>query len=211
MKHFFSVAVTAFLLFGSANASQTAYFPPGTLDGTEQASHFKEEWYSGQLRALKEPSLWELSKTQKTQTYRFLWLRSFHHPISVRLDIRQDGTGLLTTKATSGQGGYKPGALVMNKTRALTKEQTTWALDRINEIGFWGLPTYEKPKESVGANGEKTVEIGVDGAQWIFEGVKDGQYQVTDRWSPENGPMHTLGIVMLIDLAQLKLLYQEVY
>ena len=211
MKHFLSVAIKAFLLFGSANASQTAYFPPGTLDGTEQASQFKEEWYSGQLRALKEPSLWELSKTQTTQTYRFLWLRSFHHPISVRLDIRQDGTGLLTTKVTSGQGGYKPGALVMNKTRALTKEQTSWALDRINEIGFWGLPTYEKPKEGVGANGEKTLQIDVDGAQWILEGVKDGKYQVTDRWSPENGPMHTLGIMMLIDLAQLKLLYQEVY
>jgi hypothetical protein len=211
MKHFLSVAITAFLLFGSPNGSQTAYFPPGTLDGTEQSSHFKEQWYSVQLRALKEPSLWELSKTQTTQTYRFLWLRSFHHPISVRLDIRRDGTGLLTTKATSGQGGYKPGALVMNKTRALTKEQTSWALDRINEVGFWGLPTYEKPKEGVGANGEKTLQIDVDGAQWILEGVKDGKYQVADRWSPENGPMHTLGIMMLIDLAQLKLLYQEVY
>ena len=99
----------------------------------------------------------------------------------------------------------------MNKTRALTKEQTSWALDRINEIGFWGLPTYEKPKEGVGANGEKTLQIDVDGAQWILEGVKDGKYQVTDRWSPENGPMHTLGIMMLIDLARLKLLYQEVY
>jgi hypothetical protein len=202
MTNFLSLALGAILLLGSANADPTIYFPPGTLDGTEQSSHFKEQWYSGQLRALKEPSLWELSKTQKTQTYRFLWLRSFDHPISVRLDIRQDGTALLTTKATSGQGGYKPAALIMNKTRALTKEQTSWALDRINEVGFWGLATYEKPKEGV---------VNLDGAQWILEGVKDGKYQVTDRWSPENGPIHTLGLMMLIELAQLKLLYQEVY
>jgi len=99
----------------------------------------------------------------------------------------------------------------MNKTHALTKEQTNWALDRINEVGFWGPPSYEKPKEGVGPNGENTVEIGLDGAQWILEGVKNGKYQVTDRWSPEVGPIRNLGIMMLIDLAKLKLLYEEVY
>jgi hypothetical protein len=211
MRHLLSVAVTGFLFLCPAKASQTDYFPSGTLDDTAQSSLFKEQWYSDQLRAFKEPSLWELSKTQKSQTYRFLWLRSFHRPISVRLDIHEDGTGLLTTKATDGQGGSKPGGLVLNKTRILTKEQTNWALDRIKEVGFWGLPTYEKPKESVGPNGERTVQIGVDGAQWILEGVKDGKYQATDRWSPESGPIRTLGIMMLIDLAKLKLLYEEVY
>jgi hypothetical protein len=211
MRQLLSVAVTAFLFLCPAKASQTDYFPPGTLDDTAQSSHFKEQWYSDQLQALKELSLWELSKTQKTQTYRFLWLRTFHRPISVRLDIHQDGTALLTTKATDGQGGYKPGRLVLGKTRALTKEQTSWALDRIKEVGYWGLPTYEKPKEGVGPNGEKTVQIGLDGAQWILEGVKNGKYQVTDRWSPESGPIRSLGIMMLIDLAKLKLLYEEVY
>ena len=29
--------------------------------------------------------------------------------------------------------------------------------------------------------------VGVDGAQWIFEGVKDSTYHVVDRWSPDNG------------------------
>jgi hypothetical protein len=51
----------------------------------------------------------------------------------------------------------------------------------------------------------------LDGAQWILEGVKNGKYQVTDRWSPEVGPIRNLGIMMLIDLAKLKLLYEEVY
>jgi hypothetical protein len=211
MRQLLSVAVTAVLLVSPTIACQVDYFPPGTLDETPQASRAKEQWYSGQLRALKEPSLWESFKTQKTQTYRFLWLRTFNHPISVRLDINQDGTGLLTTKATSGQGGYRPGKLVMNKTRKLTKEQTDWFLDRIAELGFWGLPAFEKDREAVGPNGEKTVEIGVDGAQWILEDIKDGKYQIADRWSPETGPVRTLGIIMVIDLAKLKLLYEEVY
>src|SRR5260370_25638559 len=124
MRNFLSLAVTAFLLLCPIKASQTDYFPSGILDDTAQSSHFKEQWYSEQLRALKEPSLWELSKSPKTQTYRFLWLRSFHRPISVRLDIHEDGTGLLTTKATNGRGGYKPDALVMHETRAVTKEET---------------------------------------------------------------------------------------
>jgi hypothetical protein len=210
MRHLLSATFATFLFLCPVK-DQTEYFPPGILDDLEQSSHFKEQWYSDQLRALKEPSLWELSKTQKTEMYRFLWLRSFHRPISVRLDIHQDGTGLLTTKSTNGQGGYKPGELVINKTRALTKKQTSQALARINGNGFWGLPSYEKPKEGIGTNGEKTVEIGLDGAQWILEGVKDGKYQVTDRWSPKDGPIHNLGTMMLIDLAKLKLPLQQVY
>ena len=43
---------------------------------------------------------------------------------------------------------------------------------------------------------------GVDAAQWIFEGLKGGEYHIVDRWSPENGEVHSLGIMMLIDLAK---------
>jgi hypothetical protein len=82
----------------------------------------------GQLRALKEPSVWELCKTHRTPTYRFLWLRAFHRPISVRLDITMNGLVLLTTKATTGQGGYKPGSQVVNKTGALTKGANEFGL-----------------------------------------------------------------------------------
>jgi len=82
------------------------------------------------------------------------------HPISVRLEVHRDGTGTLTTKATSGQGGdKKPGGLVMNKTRALTREQTKWALDRINEAGFWSLPSNEKNKNKIGLNGEEPLKL----------------------------------------------------
>ena len=211
MRHFLCIAAIAVQLATSARVTPTDYFPPGSLDETPQSSQFRKQWYSDQLRALKEPSLWELSKTQRTQTWRFLWLRSFDQPISVRLDVSHDGTGVLTTKAASGQGGYKPGRLVTNKTRALTKEETTSFLVRTDEQGFWSLPVYEMPRKGVGPNGEPTVEIGLDGAQWILEGVNDGQYHVADRWSPKNGPVRTLGIMMLFDLAKLKIPDEDVY
>lgn len=211
MRNLLLAALTSVLLFSQKTATKIDYFPPSTLEETPQSSQFKEQWYSDQLRALKEPSLWELSKTQKTQIYRFLWLRSFHHPISVRLDIAENGAAVLTTKVTNGTGGYEPGDLVVNETHSLTKEQTASFLDQIKEAGFWGLATHENTQEVVGPDGKTIVEVGVDGAQWILEGVKDGKYKIADRWSPEKGPVRALGLRMLIDLAKLKLLYEEVY
>lgn len=209
MKHLLLFAVTAVLFVTQKSATQIDYFPPGILDEAPQSSQFKEQWYSDQLRALKEPSLWQLSKTQKAQTYRFLWLRSFHHPISVRLDVVEDGTAVVTTKITSGQGGDERRKLIVNKSHSLTKEQTASFLDLINEAGFWDLATYAQGV--VGPDGKKIVEVDVDGAEWILEGVKDGKYKIADRWSPEKGPVRALGLTMLINLAKLKLLYEEVY
>jgi hypothetical protein len=61
-------------------------------------------WYSAQLRALKEPSLFQLASNALSHSYRFLWLRTFNHPIAIRVDIKPAGTGALTTKVTSGAG-----------------------------------------------------------------------------------------------------------
>src|SRR5262245_51972945 len=107
----------AFLMLAALSTSlpaQTKFFPPGTLGETKQLDQFVSDWYTKQLKALKEPSLWELSKKSVPQAYRFLWLRSFHHPVAIRLDINADGTARLTTKMTSGAGGYAPGKLIQN-------------------------------------------------------------------------------------------------
>jgi hypothetical protein len=49
------------------------------------------------------------------------------------------------------------------------------------------------------------------GLFWVFEASKAGKYKVVGRWAPHNGPVRDLGLAMLIDVAKLKLLYQEVY
>jgi len=176
-----------FLEFPSV--TQAKYFPPD----------FPDKWYAKHLSALKESSLWESSKAQKTQSYRFLWLRTFHHPIAIRIDVNVDGTSLLTTKMTSGAGGYNPGTLMQNGTRTLTREQTNRFLGQIEGRNFWKLPSVE---ESPG---------GPDGAHWIIEGVRDGTYHVVDRWSPTDGEIRALGLFMVSDLAKMKLAAKEVY
>jgi hypothetical protein len=92
--------------------------------------------------------------------------------------------------------------LLRNTTAKLTKDQTEWFLDAVDNFGFWKLPARRDPKD----------EIGVDGARWIMEGSKDGRYHVVDRWSPPaDDPIHSLGTTMMINLARFRLLYQDVY
>lgn len=177
------------------------YFPQHSFDEKADANNFKVQWYAGQLKALQEPSLWELSKkTNTTQGYRFLWLRSFHHPISIRLDVQPDGSGNLTIKICDGKGGYEPGKIIRNQRRILSPQVIAEFLSEINKQGYWDLPT-EEP-----FNGT----IGLDGAQWILEGVNKSNYKIVDRWSPKDGPIRELGLKM-IDLAGLQLKKDEIY
>jgi len=178
--------------------AQTPYFPPGSLSDIPRNDEFLSQWYSAQLKALDEPSLWALSKSQKGQSYRFLWLRTFHHPIAIRIDIKADGSAQLTTKMTSGAGGFKPGRLMKNITSGLTKEQTDRFLNKIKQHGFWELAAHREP-------------AGLDGAEWIIEGVKDGNYRIVNRWSPKGGPVRVLGLFMLNGLAKLKIPPDEIY
>jgi hypothetical protein len=193
------LSVLVLLLFGTGSLAQSGYFPLGALSHRPWNDEFRATWYTEQLKALDEPSLWSLSETQKEQSYRFLWLRSFHHPVAIRVDVQADGTSRLTTKMGSGAGGYKPGHLVQNDSSVLTKKQTDLFLGRIEEYTFWKLAAEDEPQG------------GTDGAQWIIEGAKGGKYHVVDRWSPRDGPVRALGLLMLQDLAKLKIPNKEMY
>jgi hypothetical protein len=182
-------------------ARQVKYFPAGVLSNNKRGDQFKSEWYSKQLQALEEPSLWELSKgpTPVKESYRFLWLRTFHQPVAIRVDMVENGTARLTVKMANGAGGYAPGKLIQNETLTLTKERTDRFLTLIEKNAFWKLPTLEESK------------MGCDGAQWVIEGVKGGTYHLVDRWSPDDGEVRAIGLSMINDLAKLKIPAKELY
>lgn len=205
-------SVVVFSFFAAAVSYAQDYFPPGVLAENPKVEPIYRKWYACDLRALGEPSLWELSKTQKAQTYRFLRLRTFHRPISICLDVATDGTASLTTKVTDGRGGYAPGRLVESRTGILSKEQTESFLQKIDALNFWNLESYEKRQARVGPDGQVTFSsLGLDGAQWVIEGVREGSYHVVNRWSPSAGAIRALGMTMAFDLAKLKLPEKEVY
>jgi hypothetical protein len=122
---------------------------------------------------MREPSLSEASKDNSLVAYRFLWLRTFHNPIAIRLNISVDGTGTLIGKMTNGKGGYGAGNLILNDSHELTKARVSEFLALLRRAGFWSAPA----EDDAG---------GLDGAQWVLEGTENGRYHIVDRWSPEN-------------------------
>jgi len=126
----------------------------------------REDWYGKHLRAMHEPALCAMPGVE---VYRFLWLRTFHNPIAVRIQ-RSDDHYVLVGKELSGAGGYEPGELVRDTTIDLSSEQVVQLKRLIDQSGYW----------SMGADSS----LGDDGAQWILEVVSNGRYRVVDRWTP---------------------------
>jgi hypothetical protein len=195
---FLHLGVGFILLAGNLTA-QTRYFPQKPFGDDPRLDQFVSGWYSGQLKALKEPSLLELSKAPSTESYRFLWLRSFHHPVAIRVDIQSDGSATLTTKIASGAGGYPPGKLSASTTRFLIKDEAQKLIARIDASGFWQLPSYERDR------------AGTDGSEWVVEAAAHGKYHLVSDWSPKNGPIHDLGDMFLFELAKINVPKSEIY
>ncbi len=157
----------------AVDSKDVSYFPSGIFDVNAQQNQFTVNWYSKHLVAMNEPPLMS-SLSKDSERYRFLWLRSFHRPVAVRLWRSGDET-FLTVKQLDGAGGYEPGKLITNETRAITEEEREVFSQFLEQSCYWKLPT------------EDSGLAGADGAQWILEGVKEGRYHIVDRWSPKSG------------------------
>lgn len=191
-------AFACVILATVALSAQDTYFPKGALSDHDRADNMKARWYTDQLKGLDEPSLLEEAKNPAQESYRFVWLRTFHHPVAVRLDIMADGSGRLTTKIANGAGGYEPGKLIENTSRSMQREQIEKFLRQVKNVGFWDLPSYD-------------TTMGCDGSEWIIEGVKNGKYHVANRWTPSKGPVHELGMTLAMTYANLKIAKDELY
>ena len=141
------------------------------------------KWFSRLLRAMNEPSLLS-SNDSLDEVYRFLWLRSFHHPIAVRV-WRTGDKYFLNAVELRGAGGYEPGKELARKARELSSEEWVTFTRSLDESCFWNLPL-QNPEYQ-----------GEDGAEWIIEGTRLGRYHLTDVWSPTSGPYRGACIYLL--------------
>ena len=166
-----------------AQGTDEYYFPPSTLDPhTAKGDRFARDWYSSHLTAMKEPSL-SCSPLNDSQSYRFIWLRTFHHPVAVRITHANGQTQLVAVELT-GAGGYEPGTIANQIEKQLTPDHWHTLLQGIEKLNFWALPTQEPSS-------------GLDGAQWIIEGRDGSQYHVVDRWAPKSGPYREVGLLFI--------------
>lgn len=188
--------------------AQGSYFPPKAFDDDTRSDQFAADWYSHVLECLREPSIWELSKNPSNETYRFLWLRTFDHPISVRLEVKPDGSGVLSTRIGSGSAGFLSSMkdVIESNSRTLKSEEVQSLLREVTEVDFWSIPSHIQHDQT-----------GTDGSEWIIEAANGGHYHIVTRWSPYDNPVaakraiRKLGLALAFDLAKLDIPKEKIY
>ncbi len=150
-------------------------------------SDFDDDWFSGELAAFHEPSLYR-RPAGSLRSVRFTWLRSFHDPVVVRVDTMPDGGLRMAAKQRPGGAGFQldevvPTAREVNRT--LTGEETRRFEAAIIASGLL-------------AASDSGCFTGTDGAQWIVE-VSDPEagYRYRNFQSPDTGLERDIGFMML--------------
>jgi len=208
-------AILAFVaVFSQSPPATVDYFPVGVFSvplsskGVDPYRYEKNpeldemirDGISRVLRDMDEPSLWEASQKQKSEIYRFIWLRSFSQPIAVRLTIDVDGSGDLVVKALSRSHGDDAASLVMDQRSHLPPIEVRSFIEKLTKADFWDLPT-DRLEDMYGR----------DGATWIMEGTNDGAYHIVKRWSPRDSPYRDACMYLALGLARLKIPDREIY
>jgi hypothetical protein len=169
---------------------------------------FFSEYVAHELQFLGETSLLPQARITSTETYRFVWLRSFDPPISVRLEVLSDESGILTEKIGSGEAGFvaTQHGTVQSSKLALTREQVEWFRAVVTKEHFWTTPPYAFHDQQ-----------GTDGSSWIIEALVAGTYHIAQRWSPADSTgsgketVKQLGMAMAFDLARLPIPKDKIY
>jgi hypothetical protein len=131
------------------------------------------------------------------EVFRFLWLRTFHAPICLRLES-DSSINQLFIKVTDGRGGYDEGKLIMDTVRKISRSEYKIFIKKLDSLQFFETASI---LENDG---------GFDGATWILEGYSNGKYHFINRWSPEDGIFRRC-CDYLLQLAQLDIPAKEYY
>ena len=167
------------------------YFPPGALSPDQKSDTFRDRWFSQHLEALEEPVLY---KAGPLGGFRFTWLRTFHHPIAIRISPLGGSSYQLTATELGGAGGYAPGQVVRRTQRTLSPAEFAQALKLLRDPKLWSSGV--EPS-------------GLDGGEWIVESTEGG-YRVASQWSPTEGLVRAVGVEFL-RLADLHIPPNEMY
>jgi hypothetical protein len=121
--------------------------------------------------------------------FRFTYLPSFHAAriVSVALET---GRPVVRGFVLTIPNGLQPGKVARQTHRVLTTEQWRLLQQRLENAGLW---------ESTDTNDVS----GVDGAQWLLEGRRGGEYRLHDVFSPttERFPQYVKACRYMMELA----------
>lgn len=138
--------------------------PSGALTG---ADTLRVNWFGNALAAMGEPRL----PGYPGEVLRFLWLRTFHRPMVVRLEWRPDGC-LVVLGMLEGRAGEALGAVRKRDSTVTTVDRCDAVRATLHAAGF--------ARATLPPNARKR-----DGSEWVFERQGRDGYHVVVRWSPE--------------------------
>lgn len=212
-----------------ANDSLAFYFPQNQSSDLgfqyTEGDTFRENWYSSALFSFREPILYD--RSSQGDTYRFLWLRSFHRPVVFVLSKLGDQvtlkTKILNHQPEFIETRYDPRGWngLLDELKGKTIERYGDSLivvkaDRKAAIVF-NETKYLSETEWRGfeqllwnaqfwSNAANEDDRGMDGSEWIIESLLKDRYRFVARWSPQSA-FRDAG-VYLIKLSGLK---EEIY
>jgi hypothetical protein len=198
-----------FILAPTALAqSPSLCFPRGSFSPTPRWDREEAKYMARYLQLLGEPCLFPLHSDPKPEVYRFLWMRTFNPPVSVRLDIQADGTGKVTVTTMQGESGF--GSTLKGPTTVTSRLVGADEVVRFRELfrktGFLTIPSIVRGDQQ-----------GTDGSDWRIEAVIAGQYHTASRWSPTSskGPgkqaIAELGKALAFEIGKFQADSDEIY
>jgi hypothetical protein len=109
--------------------------------------------------------------------YRFAAAATWGPPYVVRLEVQNDGTGMLVKKQARSQ--TEAGTLTVNVTQGVSKEDISMFESLLDKADFWSMPAV-----LVSARDPRIVLMGMGGTAGVLEGAKPGIYHVVTRYFP---------------------------
>ena len=138
---------------------------PADMGSPAQSACLKDDFYSS---AMREPKL-SCGISQDHESYRFLWLRSFHDPVAIRVYRRGSQYGLVAVVLEYREGGGDLGGIKTRVDKTLSAAEWRQAVAVLEAVDFWRMKT--NPRDT----------FGIDGALWTVEGRHAGRYYIAQR------------------------------
>ncbi len=157
------------------------------------------------LQLLEEP-LMEPPYGETLEMYRFVWRRTFHHPIVIRI-VRSDDQITLIGKQFTGAGGYEHGELDLRVKHAITPEHWANFQHLLTITAFWEMPSVEPEKRT--PNGDMIIML--DGASWMLEGIHHGRRHIVHRRFMMDYPDFQQACLYLLTLSEIPVAPEEIY
>jgi len=147
------------------------------------------------LEKINEPCLYKNESINSQEVFRFIWLRTFHNPVCLRLE-NSNGTYMLHWKLLDGAGGYDHGKLTVSKSKKLTNNEWDRFISLFEKTNFDNLSN-------------RVYYPMTDGASWTLEYKTQNSFKAQNTNVPSDAI--TKCCSYLLSLTNLKIKKEDIY